>query len=409
MSADTPRCAGAAGLLHERVRALFESGAEPRVGVEVEAIPVRASDGEPVAPAQALPTLRALAKARGWPESTNYAGAPAFRTGTGGTLTFEPGGQVEYATAPMLDLGALDADLTSTLVPVGECLEREGIRLLARGVDPNTPLSRTGLHVEGERYRRMSEHLGRIGPSGHRMMRQTAALHLNVDAPGAPLEGWRAACAMAPALMAAFANSPTVDGRPSGHRSTRAAQWRLLDPSRTGLVATGPDPVREYLDFALGAEAFLLGPAGVPARPLRAWIGELSSAEIDAHLSTLFPEVRPRGYLEVRSVDALPLRWVIVPTALLVGLLFDPRARAAAAAMPPWSGEALERAGRCGLADPALAERVRDLFDLAEAGLAALGPAVVPPKIRARVADYRRTMTDRGLDPGAVEAGDLIG
>lgn len=395
--------------LRERVGNLFRPGPEQRIGVEVEAIPVAADTGRPVGPEALVRTVRELAGERGWPESTNYAGAPSFATPSGGLLTFEPGGQIEYATAPMLHLGRLDDDVQTTLRPLGERLAAEGVRLLSRGLDPHTPLSATRLHIAGERYSRMTEHLGRIGSSGHRMMRQTAALHLNVDVAGPPFEGWRAACAIAPALLAAFANSPDVEGRPSGHRSTRAAQWRLLDPSRTGLVATGPDPVEEYLEFALRADAFLLGPAHGPARPFEAWLAEASDAQIDAHLSTLFPEVRPRGYLEVRSVDALPLRWIAVPTALVVGLLFHPASRAEAAAMPPWTAEELEWAGRCGLSDPGIAGRIERLFDLAESGLASLGPAVAPEAIRDRVRDYRANMTDRGLDPGATEAGDLIG
>lgn len=395
--------------LRERIRALFRPGPEQRVGVEVEAIPIAAETGRPVEPGDLVRAVRSLAAERGWPESTNYAGAPSFATPSGGLLTFEPGGQIEYATAPMLNLGRLDDDVRGTLRPLGERLAEEGVRLLSRGLDPRTPLSDTRLHVAGERYSRMTEHLGRIGPSGHRMMRQTAALHLNVDVAGPPFEGWRAACAIAPALLAAFANSPWSEGRPTGHRSTRAAQWRLLDPSRTGLVATGPDPVGEYLEFALGARAFLLGPAGVPAQPFERWLPGASEAQTEAHLSTLFPEVRPRGYLEVRSVDALPLRWIAVPTALVVGLLFHPAARAEAAATPAWTAEELEWAGRCGLSDPGIAARVDRLFDLAESGLASLGAEVAPEAIRQRVRDYRRTMTDLRLDPGATEAGDLIG
>lgn len=232
------------------------------------------------------------------------------------------------------------------------------------------------------------------------MMRQTAALHLNVDAPGAPFEAWWAATAAVPALLAAFANSPRVEGGPSGYRSVRAAQWRSLDPTRTGLPATGPDPVAEYLTFALGADAFLLGPEGLEARPFGRWLGHADLDDWSRHLSTLFPEVRPRGYLEIRSVDALPLQWISVPTALVVGLLGDARARRSAAALPTAAPDLLERAGRLGLADPEVAERAARVFDLALEGLAEIDDAVVPSRIRSRVEAFRRAWTDRGRDPG---------
>lgn len=402
MSLPTQVGVGGLGLGHLRdsVARLFRPGsADLRVGVEVEAIPVDAATRRPVPPM--VPLLRAHARARGWREGRNYAGAPAFTTGRGGTLSFEPGGQLEYASPPEASLGVLDDDVTGVLEPLARTLAREGVVLLARGLDPRTPLPEAQLHLAGDRYTRMDAHYARRGTWGRRMMRQTAALHINVDAPGPPFEAWRAASAAAPALLAAFANSSRVEGRPSGHRSARAAQWRSLDPGRTGIVATSADPVSDYLDFALGADAFLLGGAGVRARPFREWIDRADLADWERHLSTLFPEVRPRRYLEFRSVDALPLRWVAVPTAILVGLLFDPRARSAAAALPPVSGALLERAGRCGLADADVAERVRVVLDLAEGGLAALDDAVAPRAIRERVSAFRGAWTDRGRDPAS--------
>lgn len=414
-----PADVGVRGLDLPRLRASVADRFRPgspdlRVGVEVEAIPVDAATRRPVPPEDRsggralVPLLRVHARERGWQEGRNYAGAPAFTTGRGGTLSFEPGGQLEYASPPERSLGALDDDLAGVLEPLARALAGEGVMLLARGVDPRTPLDEARLHLAGERYTRMAAHYARRGPWGRRMMRQTAALHINVDAPGPPFEAWRAASAAAPALLAAFANSAVVEGHPSGHRSARAAQWRSLDPGRTGLVATSADPVSDYLDFALGADAFLLGGEGIPARPFREWMAHATPGDWERHLSTLFPEVRPRRYLEFRSVDALPLRWVLVPTAILVGLLFDPTARGAAADLPPVTGGFLERAGRCGLADAGVADRVRTVLDLAEEGLAALDETVAPRAIRERVSAFRSAWTDQGRDPASGALDGLV-
>jgi glutamate--cysteine ligase len=245
------------------------------------------------------------------------------------------------------------------------------------------------------------------------MMRQTAALHLNLDLGLAPPVRWRAAARLAPLLTAIFANSPQAEGSPTGHRSTRQRQWRALDPSRTGLPATGVDPCggdeaihAEYLAFALEAGAFLLGPEGAPARPFRAWLG--TGAGLDdwrRHLTTLFPEVRPRGYLELRSVDALPLRWYGAPLALAVGVLYAPDGpEAAIACLPEPTPDQLDRAGRLGLADADLAAAAGVALDLAEAGLARLAGV---ERAHDTLCTFRRAFTDRGLDPGHDERAEL--
>jgi glutamate--cysteine ligase len=304
----------------------------------------------------------------------------------------------------------MEADLLDVVPSLASALEDEGIELVARGVDPTTPLSDARLWVAGDRYRRMAAHYARRGPWGRRMMRQTAALHINIDAPGPPFESWTVANAAAPALLAAFANSPVVEGAPSGHRSVRAAQWRCLDPTRTGILPGAGDSVDEYLDFALGADAFLLGPEREGARSFEAHLGQATQDDWHRHLTTLFPEVRPRGYLEVRSVDALPLHLVALPVALLAGLLFDDGIRARAhAILPPPDPDLLERAGRLGLTDPEVAERVRIVFDLGIEGLESLSPEVVGPDLVARVERFRSSFTDEALDPGHRRGDRLVG
>ena len=191
------------------------------------------------------------------------------------------------------------------------------------------------------------------------MMRQTAAFQISVDFDDEPWLRWRVLNAAAPYVVAIFANSPIYAGEPTGHQSTRADVWRNLDPVRTGIPSTRP-----LLSRRISSLPWLPRPSC-----FRCWTGNTGlsgSGSTDAnptaddwqeHLSTLFPEVRPRGHLELRSADAIAPEWYAAPIALTAGILYDSRAlRAAADLLPVPELGLLERAGRLGLHDPAIAE-----------------------------------------------------
>ncbi|HSM06586.1 MAG TPA: glutamate-cysteine ligase family protein [Longimicrobiales bacterium] len=401
--------------LRALVRGLFEPtrrAGPPRTGLEVEAIPVLARDGRPVPPRPGadgipgtLPVLRELARRRGWIEEDTGSGVPRFGIPAGGILSFEPGGQIELSSAALVHLPTLDAALEEVLSPLEEGLEREGIRLLARGVDPASPPDAAHLVLNGERYPRQRAHYDRRGPLGRVMMLQSAALHVNADLGEAPGDVWRAANRLAPLFLAIFANSPSRCGARTPARSQRATLWRELDPGRTGIFAPHPDerPWEAYLWFALDADAFLLGPAGEPARPFRAWWDAGASLD-DArrHLTTLFPEVRPRGYLEIRCMDAVPLRYAAVAGASVTALLHGRRARQAVLReIPEPTPERLERAGRAGVGDAELRAEATWLRDRVLDGLGELGPAVADPALADRVSAFFDAFPATGTDPGA--------
>ena len=395
--------------LADRVLALRAPAVPLRVGVEVEWIPLAAEGGAPVPPLGAsgggtLPLLRRHGAALGWREEPTAAGLPRFLPPEGGTVSYEPGGQVELATPPCPDVAALDVYLRRVARPLVAAAADAGIVLLSRGMDPVNPASAVPLHLDGERYRRQARHYERFGPAGRRMMLRTAALHVNVDLAGDALARWRAANAAAPFLVAAFANSPRLEGRRTGRRSERAEQWRRLDAGRTGWFPPGPggagEAVEAYLEFALAADAFLLGPPGVEARPFRRWLDEgVDLAAWNAHLSTLFPEARPRGYLEIRSFDALPEPWTIVPAVVACGLLYDPDAAREAASLAAGPC-ALERAGRDGVGDPELREGALRALDLALEGAGRLGEAWFGEAALDATRAFRERFTAAGRDPG---------
>jgi glutamate--cysteine ligase len=268
------------------------------------------------------------------------------------------------------------------IFPLRRAAASEGIDLLPTGIDPLNPVERAPLLLYAKRYQRMAEYLARWGLEGARMMRQTAAFQVSVDFDDEPWLRWRVLNAATPYVVAIFANSPIYAGERTGHQSERAHVWRMLDPSRTGIPYSERAPVEAYLDFALAAPAILFPTMEGEHRPFSEWLA-LSSPTADEwrdHLSTLFPEVRPRGHLELRSADAVAPEWYAAPIALTAGILYDSRAlRAAADLLGSPDLGLLERAGRVGLHDPVIARTAADLSELALSGCAGLGPRYFHP------------------------------
>jgi glutamate--cysteine ligase len=358
-----------------------------RLGAEVELIPVDAATGRPCpleaddAPAT-LPFLRCFAARRGWTEERTPKGAVCFAVRDGGMLSFEPGGQLEYSSLPGRSASGLIDRLRAVVLPLRAAAAADGIDLLTLGIDPRNPVEDVPLQLMSERYVRMAEHFARIGPSGARMMRQTAAFQLSLDFDDEPRLRWRLLNALAPFVTAIFANSAIYAGRVTRHRSFRAHCWRMLDPRRTGLPYDERHPVEAYLDFALGAPAILFPTVDGESRPFGEWVARANPTlgEWETHLSTLFPEVRPRGHLELRSLDAVDPAWYPAPLALVAGLCYDPRSlHAALSLLPPPDLGLLERAGRLGLRDPVIARAASDLFEIGLAGCTALGPKFIHP------------------------------
>jgi glutamate--cysteine ligase len=147
--------------------------------------------------------------------------------------------------------------------------------------------------------------------------------------------------------------------------------------------------------------------------PMRHWLARRGprpdDADLDHHLTTLFPPVRPRGYLEVRYLDALPGRWVPVPVCLLATLAVEPSARRRALeALDAPGGAVGAEAWWCaageGITDPGLRRTAADLFDIALAGMRRLEPGYLPPEAPALVAEYR----ERYVGSGRCPADDLL-
>ena len=356
-----------------------------RIGAELELIPVRPDTGQiaPVyqGPYATLPALERLAQRLGWAPFASTKGVPGFHCASGGAVTYEPGGQIEYSSPPFVSASGLLWDLRRTVGLLSEALAESEVRLEAVGLDPVTRAAEAALQLGGARYLQMAEYFAALGPAGARMMRQTASFQVGLDLGEDPFARWRLLNALAPDITALFANSRRYAGADTGHHSYRAATWRALDSSRTGVLETAA-PIASYLEFALAAPDMMRKTEAGSYRPFCGWLarGEASPEQWETHLSTLFPEVRPRGYFEVRSADSLPVDQLAAPIVFLAGLVYDSVAsRVAAEVAGAADPDLLVRAGRDGLDDRELRARAAALTDLALTGAGRLGPAFLDP------------------------------
>jgi glutamate--cysteine ligase len=349
------------------------------IGAELELLAFDASTNTiaPISPlagrACSLDVVRDVAQRLSWRESLSDKGVPRFASDAGGSLTFEPGGQIEYASAVHGSVDGVLRELCTVESQLRESAEPRGISLLDVGVDPFNASDAAPLQLNAERYAKMAHYFAAIGPDGARMMRQTASLQINIG--GIDLMGrWAVANAIAPWLVSMFANSSRYAGADTGCQSFRAETWRGVDPGRTGLFR-GRDAVAEYTAFALDARAFLADDSAPCFVDLEASL--VSEASLATHLTTLFPEVRPRGYLELRSLDALGDADRRAAMAFVAGIVCDSTAAADAFELVGEADESLlRRAGRRGMSDEALASKASDLISIARAGCRRLGPSI---------------------------------
>jgi glutamate--cysteine ligase len=326
----------------------------------------------------------------------------------GSALTFEPGGQLELSTRPSPTIDEVCATASADLVAAAQAASSIGVRMVGLGSDPVRPSLRV---VDSPRYDAMERYFEPGGPAGQRMMCNTAAVHVNVGLGPRPDDAdrqWQVAHGIGPALAAAFANSPLLDGRPSGFKSSRLAAWWAMDGTRTGVVDDGRPAPLAWADYVLDAKIMLIRLTPDSFAPIegsvtfREWLevghelGFPTADDLDYHMSTLFPPVRPRGWLELRMVDALPDPLWKVPLAVIAALLLDPAAgEQALLGCEPVAGLWVE-AAHLGMAHPKLAKSADACFCAARSALDRLGAG---PGTVAALDRFRESYVDRGRSP----------
>jgi glutamate--cysteine ligase len=341
----------------------------------------------------------------------------------GSRLTREPGGQLELSSPPALSLGACVETMAGDIAVLRTAVEQDDLILVGRGLDPYREPPRL---LDHPRYRAMEAFFDREGPWGRDMMRRTASVQINLDSGddsrgiGGYRSRWELAHRIGPVLVAAFANSPIQDGWPTGWLSSRQDIWSRIDVGRTRPPRYDPDPRVAWTRYALDAQVMCIRGdldgdwSAPPGLTFRAWLEGMGTpelrpptmADLDHHLSTLFPPVRPRGWLELRMTDAQDGDDWVVPTVLAATLLNDPVAADAAYAAteplcpdpqrPVPSHDVWLRAARTGLEDQDLAKAARACFAAADSALATPG---TPAALRHALTDFAERYTERGRSP----------
>ncbi len=399
------RAADVESFIRTRCFAPAEHG---RIGVELERLVVSAGGRRHAGGARADHTAVARAVAAVGP-------LPG-----GSRVTFEPGGQVEVSSPPHRGPDRACAVTSADLAVVDPAVRRLGLELVGAGLHP---LGEGRQVVDHPRYRAMAAYFDAQGGCGRTMMCSTASLQVNVDIgdEGSQARRWRLAHRLGPVLLGAFANSPLTAGVANGSCSGRAGVWAGIDASRTASADSGSgsgageveDPARAWARYTLAARVMMLRVSDnemvpvVRPLPFARWIDEghelgfPTLEDLEYHLSTLFPPVRARGWLELRMIDSLPDPWWQVAVAVCAALFDDAEAaEEAARATVPTAGLWTE-AARFGLAHPALGAAARACFASALDALPRLGAG-------ADLVSHVAAFVDRFVDRGRCPADDLL-
>jgi glutamate--cysteine ligase len=323
-------------------------------------------------------------------------------TGTS-AVTLEPGGQLELSGRPAADIQTTVAELREDGERARQALTELRLGVAPAGADPLRPSRRVN---PKPRYQAMETHFAATGraAAGVVMMNSTAALQVNLEA--GPRCGWPERVARAhrigPTMVAISASSPWLHGRDTGWKSARQRAWSGLDArtcgSVPGCVAATPakdtslDPASAWACFALRAPvSFVRADAGENVEPVRSvvpfehWVSGAvrlcgrapTAADLDVHMTTLFPPVRLRGYLELRYLDMAAPRWWPAIAAVATTLMDDPVAADLAVEATERTAQLWTEAARDGLGDVRLADSARRCVAAAAARVPAeLGPAV---------------------------------
>lgn len=315
--------------------------ADWRIGTEHEKLVYRRADH--AAPSYAEPggirdMLLALGEFGWTPVEEN--GQVIAMSGADGTVSLEPAGQLELSGAPLENLHLTCAETGRHLEQVKEVGERFGLSFLGLGMWPDKTRAELPVMPKG-RYAIMMRHMPRVGTMGLDMMLRTCTIQVNLDysSEADMAKKFRTSLALQPLATALFANSPFTEGRPNGFLSYRSHIWSDTDPQRTGMLPFVFDEgfgYEAYVDYMLDVPMYFvfrdgqyIDAAGQSFRDfldgrLPALPGERPrQSDWWDHLSTAFPEVRLKSFLEMRGADGGPWNRICALPAFWVGLLYD--------------------------------------------------------------------------------------
>ncbi|MET0898389.1 MAG: ergothioneine biosynthesis glutamate--cysteine ligase EgtA [Mycobacterium sp.] len=369
----------------------FIDGSVGQVGLEIEAHCFDRAD---------------LRRRPSWSEITDVISTLPTLPG-GSLVTVEPGGAVELSGPPFSGVLPAITAMAADRAVLQTAFGGAGLGLALVGADPVRPPKRVN---PGARYEAMEQFFIESGTAeaGAAMMTSTASIQLNLDA--GPKEGWAARArlvhALGPTMIAIAANSPMRRGEFTGWVSSRQQVWGQLDSARCGpiLGVSADNPAAEWARYALKAPVMLVR-SEQSAAPVLDWVpfaewadGAIllgdrrpTTADVDYHLTTLFPPVRPRGWLEIRYLDSVPDALWPALAFTLTTLLDDPDCAAEAAEAVAPVATAWDTAARVGLADRHLHAAATRCMDIAA--------ELVPPELATSM-QLLVDMVERGRAPG---------
>ena len=389
----------------DRLAAPMIEGEKPkdrwRIGTEHEKFVYRTADNR--APSYDEPggihdLLMALTRF-GW-EPVIEGGKVIALAGSDGTVSLEPAGQLELSGAPLENLHQTCAETGRHLKQVKEVGAELGLGFLGLGMWPDKTRAELPIMPKG-RYKIMLDHMPRVGSMGLDMMLRTCTIQTNLDysSEADMVQKFRVSLALQPFATALFASSPFTEGRPNGYMSYRSHIWTDTDPARTGMLPFVFEEgfgYERYVDYMLDVPMYFVFRDGkyidAAGQSFRDFLkGELPAlpgekprlSDWNDHLSTAFPEVRLKSFLEMRGADGGPWNRICALPALWVGLLYDQGALDAAwDLVKGWSIEEQQSLRDAvpseGLDAPApgggtVGELAHQVLDIAAAGLAARG------------------------------------
>src|SRR5271156_3399453 len=400
-----------------------------RIGTEHEKFAFTLEGHQPV-PYEGGRGIRALLEGMqhllGWQpimEEANVIGL--FDVTGGGAISLEPGGQFELSGAQVETVHQTSSELMAHLAQVREVARPLGIGFLGIGMTPSWSRAAMPKMPKG-RYRIMTAYMPKIGTRGLDMMYRTCTVQTNLDfaSEADMVKKLRVSIALQPLATALFANSPFTEGKPNGFLSYRSEIWRDTDNARAGMLPWAVEPgmgFERWVDYALDVPMYFvkhgdeyvdasgqsfrdLLAGKLPAMPgARATISDWAN-----HLSTPFPEVRLKRYLEMRGADSGSLPNLLALPALWVGILYDDSSLDAAWEIAKeWSVEQRQKlrdeVPKTGLAATVhgrtVFEIATDLLKLARAGLERRKHRDVSGQDETRYLEVLEDLLARGTTP----------
>ena len=388
----------------DQLAAHLESGCKPkeawRIGTEHEKFGFY-KDGHAPVPYEGRNGIRALLEGMegllGWEPIHDEGNIIGLVNPIGGAaISLEPGGQFELSGAPLKSIHQTCREVNAHLAQVRQVADPLGIGFLGLGMSPKWTRTQTPF-MPKSRYRIMAGYMPKVGSHGLDMMLRTCTVQVNLDfsSEADMRDKLRVGLALQPIATALFANSPFTDGKPNGFVSKRAEIWKDTDGDRTGMLPFAfldGFGFEQYVDWALDVPMYFVVRHGhyrdMTSFTFRQFMEGAAPDDLPDpqptmgdwknHLSTLFPEVRLKTYLEMRGADGGPWRRLCALPALWVGLLYDQDSLESAKEMiATWSAaerQALRDAvPKTGLATPfrnaSVLDLAREVVALAQDGL----------------------------------------